>query len=78
VVNLQLQKDTDLKSGHYLVANMEYKRCPRCKVEKSLDDYYRRQDATHKRQTYCSPCMREYNKQKYKKFKKRKGDAWWL
>ena len=61
-----------------MVANMEYKKCPRCKIEKSLDDYYRRQDAGYKKQTYCITCMKDYNKDKYQKDKKRKGDAWWL
>jgi len=48
---------------------MESKKCPRCKIEKSLDDYYRRQDVGHRRQTYCSPCMKDYNKKKYQKDK---------
>lgn len=69
---------TGLKLDLCLQIDMKFKRCPRCKVEKSLDDYYRRQDAGYRKQTYCIVCMKEYNKKKYQKDKKRKGGAWWL
>ena len=67
-----------LKLHHYLQTDMKYKTCPKCKVEKSFNDYYRRQDAGHKQQTYCISCMKEYNKKKHQKLKKLKGNAWWL
>lgn len=54
---------------------MTFKICPRCKKEKSKDEYYRRQDASYLKQTYCIDCMKSYNKERYAKYKKRKN-AW--
>ena len=52
----------------------EYRVCPRCKEEKNNAEYYPRTDGHMKRQRYCKTCMKDYNKERYAKYKKRKGD----
>tara|TARA_Y100001963_G_C6608772_1_gene366046 strand:+ start:152 stop:322 length:171 start_codon:yes stop_codon:yes gene_type:complete len=56
---------------------MSSKKCPRCKEEKTLDEFYRRKDGISKNQSYCTPCMKQYNKEKWKKQKEKKK-GWWF
>ena len=51
--------------------------CPKCKIEKSLDSYYKRKEAGYKNQTYCKDCMKAYNKERWKKYKS-KTSGWWI
>tara|TARA_R110002012_G_scaffold36532_11_gene103076 strand:- start:1422 stop:1592 length:171 start_codon:yes stop_codon:yes gene_type:complete len=55
--------------------SLEVKKCPKCKEEKTLQEYYRRTDS-RKNQTYCKPCMRNYNIERNKIIKQRKK-GWW-
>ena len=52
------------------------KKCPRCKEEKTLDEFYRRTDGISKNQSYCSPCMKSYYKERWEKYKKRGKGGW--
>ena len=60
----------------YLERNMASKKCPRCKEEKSEEEYYRRSDGINKHQSYCTPCMKAYNKERWAKYKKRGKEIW--
>tara|TARA_R100000808_G_scaffold22989_1_gene50485 strand:+ start:843 stop:1013 length:171 start_codon:yes stop_codon:yes gene_type:complete len=55
---------------------MESKLCARCKKDKTLSEFYRRTDGISKNQSYCSDCMKAYNKERWAKFKKRSKNNW--
>ncbi len=53
----------------------EVKKCPMCFKIKPLSNYYTPKDY-RKAQTYCKPCMKEYNSHRAKILKQRKERGW--
>ena len=55
---------------------MAFKKCPRCKENKTFEEFYKRADGISKNQTYCKVCMKQYNKERWAKYKERGKNSW--